>query len=62
LRTISDAIYEEKDLIEEIIEPYLIQTGFLNRTPRGHLVTRLAYKHFGLEKLLKRPDAPDLFG
>ncbi|MBA4184318.1 MAG: Holliday junction branch migration DNA helicase RuvB [Acidobacteria bacterium] len=61
LGTISAAIYEEKDSIEEIIEPYLIQTGFLNRTPRGRMVTRLAYEHFGLGKLLKRPDAPGLF-
>ena len=61
LGTISAAINEERDSIEEIIEPYLIQTGFLNRTPRGRLVTRLAYEHFGLDKLLKRPDAPGLF-
>jgi Holliday junction DNA helicase RuvB len=61
LGTISAAIHEEKDSIEEIIEPYLIQTGFLNRTPRGRMVTRLAYEHFGLDKLLKRPDASGLF-
>lgn len=61
LGTISASIHEEKDSIEEIIEPYLIQTGFLNRTPRGRLVTRLAYEHFGLDNLLKRPDAPGLF-
>ncbi|HEX8268042.1 MAG TPA: Holliday junction branch migration DNA helicase RuvB [Pyrinomonadaceae bacterium] len=48
LGTISASIHEEKDSIEEIIEPYLIQTGFLNRTPRGRLVTRLAYEHFGV--------------
>ena len=48
LGTISASIHEEKDSIEEIIEPYLIQTGFLNRTPRGRMVTRLAYEHFGL--------------
>ena len=63
LGTISAAIHEEKDSIEEIIEPYLIQTGFLNRTPRGRMVTRLAYEHFGLDNLLKRnPDAPGSFG
>ncbi len=62
LGTISAAIYEEKDSIEEIIEPYLIQTGFLNRTPRGRMVTRLAYEHFGLDNLLKGPNAPGLFG
>jgi Holliday junction DNA helicase RuvB len=48
LGTISASINEEKDSIEEIIEPYLIQIGFLNRTPRGRMVTRLAYEHFGL--------------
>jgi len=61
LGTISAAINEERDSIEEIIEPYLIQTGFLNRTPRGRLVTRLAYEHFGLDNLLKKPTAPGLF-
>jgi Holliday junction DNA helicase RuvB len=48
LGTISASINEEKDSIEEIIEPYLIQIGFLNRTPRGRTATRLAYEHFGL--------------
>jgi Holliday junction DNA helicase RuvB len=49
LGTISASINEEKDSIEEIIEPYLIQIGFLNRTPRGRMVTRLAYEHFGIK-------------
>ncbi|HEY0077812.1 MAG TPA: Holliday junction branch migration DNA helicase RuvB [Pyrinomonadaceae bacterium] len=48
LGTMSASIHEEKDSIEEIIEPYLIQIGFLNRTPRGRMATRLAYEHFGL--------------
>ncbi|NNE99487.1 MAG: Holliday junction branch migration DNA helicase RuvB [Pyrinomonadaceae bacterium] len=61
LGTISASINEEKDSIEEIIEPYLIQTGFLNRTPRGRLATRLAYQHFGLDNLLKKETAPNLF-
>jgi holliday junction DNA helicase RuvB len=61
LGTISASIHEEKDSIEEIIEPYLIQTGFLNRTPRGRMVTRLAYQHFGLEELLKPATTPNLF-
>jgi len=62
LGTISASIHEEKDSIEEIIEPYLIQTGFLNRTPRGRMVTRLAYEHFGLDALLKtNTAAPSLF-
>ncbi len=62
LGTISASINEEKDSIEEIIEPYLIQSGFLNRTPRGRLVTRLAYEHFGLDNLMpKQFSAPSLF-
>ncbi|HSK73364.1 MAG TPA: Holliday junction branch migration DNA helicase RuvB [Pyrinomonadaceae bacterium] len=59
--TISASINEEKDSIEEIIEPYLIQIGFLNRTPRGRTVMRLAYEHFGLDDLLKRNNTPGLF-
>ena len=46
LARLSAAIHEEKDSIEEIIEPYLIQIGFLNRTPRGRMATQLAYQHF----------------
>src|SRR5436305_1847424 len=45
--TISASISEERESIEEIIEPYLIQIGFLNRTPRGRVCTRAAYKHLG---------------
>lgn len=46
--TLSASIHEEKDSIEEIIEPYLIQIGFLDRTPRGRMATPLAYEHFGI--------------
>src|SRR5919202_178774 len=46
--TISASINEERESIEEIIEPYLIQIGFLNRTPRGRVATRAAYKHLGI--------------
>ena len=56
LGTISASIHEEKDSIEEIIEPYLIQIGFLDRTPRGRLATPLAYHHFGINlPTLSRP-------
>ncbi|HYP25718.1 MAG TPA: Holliday junction branch migration DNA helicase RuvB [Blastocatellia bacterium] len=47
LSTLSASISEEKDAIEEIYEPYLIQIGFLDRTPRGRVATRAAYEHFG---------------
>ncbi|MBU4483837.1 Holliday junction branch migration DNA helicase RuvB [bacterium] len=45
--TLSSAISEEKDTIEDLYEPYLIQQGFINRTARGRIATELAYKHFG---------------
>src|SRR3954464_7579503 len=45
--TISASISEERESIEEIIEPYLIQIGFLNRTPRGRVCTPAAYRHMG---------------
>ncbi len=48
LATLSAAINEEKDAIEEIYEPYLIQTGLLNRTPRGRVATSAAYAHLGV--------------
>ena len=48
LNTIAAAISEEKDAIEDIYEPFLIQIGFLDRTPRGRVATRHAYDYFGL--------------
>jgi len=48
--TISVAVGEEPDTIEEVFEPYLILQGYLKRTPRGREATELAYKHFGLQK------------
>jgi len=47
LDTIAAAISEESDTIEDVYEPYLIQNGFLNRTPRGRVATIAAYQHFG---------------
>ncbi len=47
LDTIAATVGEESDTIEDVYEPYLMQIGFLNRTPRGRVVTRLAYEHFG---------------
>ena len=49
LDNIAAAIGESADTIEDVIEPYLIQQGFLQRTPRGRIATSRAYKHFGLE-------------
>lgn len=50
LETLASSIREEKDTIEDVYEPYLLQEGFLERTPRGRVATRLAYGHFGLTK------------
>jgi holliday junction DNA helicase RuvB len=61
LGTLSASLHEEKDSIEEMIEPYLLQIGFLNRTPRGRLATRLAYEHFELMPAAKVGDNPTLF-
>ena len=47
LDTIAAAISEESDTIEDVYEPFLIQNGFLNRTPRGRVATPAAYRHFG---------------
>ena len=47
--TIAASISEDRESIEEVIEPYLIQVGFLNRTSRGRVATASAYKHFGFE-------------
>jgi holliday junction DNA helicase RuvB len=49
LNTLAAALAEEQDALEEVYEPFLIQIGFLDRTPRGRVATRLAYEHFGLE-------------
>jgi Holliday junction DNA helicase RuvB len=48
VNTLAAALSEEPDAIEEIHEPFLIQIGFLNRTPRGRVATMLAYEHFGI--------------
>jgi Holliday junction DNA helicase RuvB len=47
IETISISLHEEKDTIEDVYEPFLIQIGYLNRTARGRIATRLAYEHFG---------------
>jgi Holliday junction DNA helicase RuvB len=48
ISTLAAAISEEKETIEDVYEPYLIQHGFLARTPRGRMATRIAYEHFGI--------------
>ena len=60
LNTLAAALAEEEDALEEVYEPFLIQIGFLDRTPRGRVATRLAYEHFGLE-MPRKGTAPSLF-
>lgn len=48
LDTLAAAIGEDAGTIEDVVEPYLLQNGFLNRTPRGRVATRLAYEHLGI--------------
>ncbi len=50
LDNMAAAIGEEKDTIEDVLEPYLIQQGYLQRTPRGRIATDRAYLHFGIDK------------
>ena len=58
VNTIAAVLSEEVDAIEDIYEPYLLQIGFLQRTPRGRLATRLAYDHLGIPY---RPPQAGLF-
>ncbi len=54
LDTLAAAIGEDSGTLEDVYEPYLIKNGFINRTPRGRMVTEHCYKHFGLENLMKK--------
>jgi Holliday junction DNA helicase RuvB len=51
LDNLAAAIGEERDTIEDVLEPFLIQQGYLQRTPRGRIATPLAYRHLGLTPL-----------
>jgi Holliday junction DNA helicase RuvB len=63
IESLAAALGEERETLEDVVEPYLIQEGFLQRTSRGRLATRAAYLHFGitLPSSRNRPDAPELF-
>ena len=58
--TIAAALADERDVVEEVIEPYLIQQGFVQRTPRGRVLTDLAYAYLGVRPLRPRPAQLDL--
>ena len=50
VETLAASVGEDRETIEEVYEPYLIQKGFLNRTPRGRMATETAYDHFGIKR------------
>ncbi|WP_436356832.1 Holliday junction branch migration DNA helicase RuvB [Brevundimonas sp. CEF1] len=61
--TLAAAIAEARDAVEDVIEPYLLQQGFIMRTPRGRVACAKAYEHLGLEAPKVQPaPPPDLFG
>ena len=62
IETIAAALSEPRDAIEEIIEPFLIQKGFIQRTPRGRLLTSHAFRHLGLAEPARDPAQFGLFG
>ncbi|KZL20841.1 Holliday junction ATP-dependent DNA helicase RuvB [Pseudovibrio axinellae] len=59
IETIAAALSEPRDAIEEIVEPYLIQNGYLQRTPRGRILTPVAFQHLGLA-VPNNPNAPQM--
>jgi Holliday junction DNA helicase RuvB len=61
VNTIGASIGEESDTIEEVYEPYLIQLGFLHRTPRGRVATERAFDYFKVERRLRTGEQPALF-
>jgi Holliday junction DNA helicase RuvB len=62
VESLAAAIGEARETIEDVIEPYLIQQGFMMRTPRGRLATQASYRHFGLPQPATRaPGVADLF-
>jgi Holliday junction DNA helicase RuvB len=61
VNTIAASISEEPETIEEVYEPYLIQLGFLNRTPRGRVATGLAFDYFNVKRKAANDEQPGLF-
>jgi holliday junction DNA helicase RuvB len=61
LDTLSAAVSEEKDTLEDVYEPFLIQMGYIKRTPRGRVATKLAYSHFGIPMDDRDPEQKKLF-
>jgi Holliday junction DNA helicase RuvB len=61
ISTIATAIGEDSGTVEEVYEPFLIMEGFIKRTPRGRMVTELAYRHFGRNPYSGNIMEPNLF-
>jgi holliday junction DNA helicase RuvB len=61
VETIAAALGEERDVIDEVIEPYLIQEGFVQRTPRGRMLTPAAFRHIGVPIPMIPVPQSDLF-
>ena len=61
LDTLAAAISEERGTVEDVLEPYLLQQGFIMRTPRGRVVTHKAYSHFGLQPPRQQASTDDIF-
>jgi Holliday junction DNA helicase RuvB len=59
--TLSTVVGEERDTLEDVYEPYLVQEGYLNRTPRGRMATRLAYEHFNVSPSQQVQQQAELF-
>ncbi len=60
ISTIATAVGEDTGTLEEVYEPFLIKEGFIQRTPRGRIVTDLAYSHLGLERYRSASDGPEI--
>jgi Holliday junction DNA helicase RuvB len=60
VETIAAVLGDERDVVEEVIEPYLLQEGFVQRTPRGRMLTRIAFRHLGLPMPAAMPAQLDL--
>ncbi|HOK48406.1 MAG TPA: Holliday junction DNA helicase RuvB C-terminal domain-containing protein, partial [Bryobacteraceae bacterium] len=61
LNTIAASIDEEPDTIEEVYEPYLLQLGFIDRTPRGRVATDRAFEYFGVKRRMRDNPQKTLF-
>jgi Holliday junction DNA helicase RuvB len=60
VETLAAALSESRDAIEDVIEPYLLQQGLIQRTPRGRMLTQKSWHHLGLRPP-KKPDQSELF-